>query len=182
MEQKEFQKFLLKTVVCSIACDGDIDEREITELHKMVDKTQYFNEIRVGSSLDEMIQAIKADGRLFFEDFTEAIEKADLSLMQQLLILEVILRIIYSDERIDDNEIALFKFVRSKLKIHNEIIHQRFGDISFFPINKSEHHFEENGPEKIEFVSKKLEIIDDVHNTFQDFFIDIPKVSLKMKE
>jgi uncharacterized tellurite resistance protein B-like protein len=181
MEQNEFQKLLLKTAVCSIACDGDIDEREIAELRKMVDRTQYFNEIKVGNLLDEMILDIKADGRLFFEDFTKTIEKADLSLMQELLVIEVILRIFYADERIDDNEITLFKVVRSKFKIHNEIIHQRFGDISFFPMNKSEHHFEENNPERIEFIANKLEIIADAHNLFEDFFVDIPEVSLNMK-
>ena len=35
MELSKFKEVLLKVAVCAIACDGDIDDREIEMLHKI---------------------------------------------------------------------------------------------------------------------------------------------------
>ncbi len=140
MEQKEFQKLLLETVICSIACDGDIDDREIAELHKMINHAQYFKGLEVDDFLDEMIQAVKSDGRTFLGDYFKQLKEIELSPMQELLVLEVVLRIIQADERIDDNETAFLKLVRSNFNVHDEIIHQRFGNVPYLASSSKEQY------------------------------------------
>ena len=42
MKTKEFQNFLLKSAITVMACDGLIDESEITEIKNMADNEIYF--------------------------------------------------------------------------------------------------------------------------------------------
>ena len=56
--------------------------------------------------------------------------------IQELLVLEVALRIVNADERIDENEIKFVNFLRSKLKLHDEIIIDRFGELDILYTNE----------------------------------------------
>ncbi len=133
MEDKEFQNLILETMICATACDGEIDEREIAELRQIVQYAQYFRGLVINQVLNERLQAIQNDGRAFLNNFLKSLDAAQLHYAQELQIMEVILRIIHADERIDDNEVEFLKLVRTKLKVHDEIIQQRFGDIPFLP-------------------------------------------------
>ena len=55
--------------------------------------------------------------------------ESKLTTVQELLILEVALRIINADEKVEENEKWLFRILRSKLRVHNETIIDRFGQI-----------------------------------------------------
>ncbi len=171
MEQKEFQKLLLETVICSIACDGDIDDREIVELHKMVNHAQYFKGLEVSGFLDGMIQSVKSDGRLFLGDFFNQLKKAELSPMQELLVLEVILRIIQADERIDNNEVAFLKLVRSNFNVHDEIIQQRFGNVPYLAGHSEEQYISSvRHQEDVNVLADKLVGVAGLENSFEGLF------------
>jgi len=43
-----------------------------------------------------------------------------------LLILEIAIRFIYADKKVDEYEVRFFKFLRSKLKISNTIINDNY--------------------------------------------------------
>lgn len=136
MEDIQFQKFLLETAVCSMACDGDIDAREVVELQEIIKYTQYFKDINISEYLVTFFQEIKSESHVLLERYFKNIENANLSYVQELLVLEIILRIIYADERFDENEIRFLKLLRSKLKVHNEIIYHRFGDTPLYTANQ----------------------------------------------
>ena len=51
------------------------------------------------------------------------------STVQELLIVEVALRIINADNKVDENEIKFLNFLRSKLDVANETLIDRFGSI-----------------------------------------------------
>jgi len=173
MEQKEFQKLLLETVICSIACDGDIDDREIAELHKMINHAQYFKGLEVNDFLDEMIKSVKSDGRTFLGDYFKQLKETKLSPMQELLVLEVVLRIIQADERLDDNEIAFLKIVRSNFAVHNEIIHQRFGNVPYLTGGSEEQY--KLSKKQQEKLAGKIASVVEIKNSFDVFsneFID----------
>jgi uncharacterized tellurite resistance protein B-like protein len=133
MEEKEFQYLILETMICATACDGEIDEREIAVLRQIVQHSQYFQRQDISQILNDRLQAVQNDGRAFLNSYLKALGATQWHYAQELQIMEVILRIMHADERIDDNEVEFFKLVRSKLKVHDEIIHQRFGDIPFLP-------------------------------------------------
>lgn len=61
----------------------------------------------------------------------ETLRKVKLNIVQELLILEVAMRIISADDRHEKNEIKFLKLLRSKLDIDTEIILDRFGNIPY---------------------------------------------------
>ncbi|RLB71520.1 MAG: hypothetical protein DRH07_06420 [Deltaproteobacteria bacterium] len=171
MEQKEFQKLLLETVICSIACDGDIDDREIAELHKMINHAQYFKGLEIDDFLDEMIQAVKSDGRTFLGDYFKQLKEIELSPMQELLVLEVVLRIIQADERIDDNETAFLKLVRSNFNVHDEIIQQRFGTVPYLTGSSKEQYLSSvYRQEDVNVLAGKIERVAEHEKSFDGLF------------
>ena len=55
--------------------------------------------------------------------------------IQELIILEVALRIINADQKHDENEIKFIHFLRANLKLHDEEIVDRFGEIDILHTN-----------------------------------------------
>lgn len=173
MEQKELQKLLLETVICSIACDGDIDDREIAELHKMIDNAPYFKGLKVDDFLDDMLQSVKSDGRAFLRNYFDQLKKSELSPLQELLVLEVVLRIIHADERLDNNEITFLKLVRSNFNVHSEMIHQRFGDVPYLAGSSKEEYSLGGQQKDMDALAVKIAGVAEFKNNFEGLFDDI---------
>jgi len=131
VNKKEFKKILFRTAFCSMACDGTIDDLEINEMKNIDKNTSYFNEIDLSNELDHLIKKINTDGKKVISELFETLRKVNLNIVQELLILEVAMRIISADDRHEKNEIKFLKLLRSKLDINTEIILDRFGNIPF---------------------------------------------------
>lgn len=115
MEQRDLQMLLLKTAVCTIACDGEIHEKEIAEMNSLVSQAIYFKDFNGQERLIEMLEAVKKSGKDFFHEYLGNFKSSELSVVQELLVLEVILRIVYADERFDANEEMFLRLVRTHL-------------------------------------------------------------------
>ena len=134
VNKKDFKKILFKTAFCSMACDGKIDDLEIKEM-KLIDKnTSYFSKIDLSKELDELIKKINTDGKKVITELFETLRKVNLNIVQELLILEVALRIVGADNRHEKNEIKFIKLLRAKLDVNTEIIIDRFGKIPYLDI------------------------------------------------
>jgi len=131
MDKTEFKKLLFKVAFCTMACDGQIHEKEVEELKIMDTNTSFFEAIDLSDELSSLLEALNSKGTKVLEELFENVSKSELNTIQELIILEVALRIINADEKIDDNEIKFIKILRSKLKVHNETIIDRFGHVSF---------------------------------------------------
>lgn len=131
MEKLEFKQILFKTAFCCMACDGHIDDREIKELKVMDKNTTYFEDVDLSKELEHLISQFGSKGKKTVEELFQQLRDTDLNTVQELLLLEVALRIINADERIDDNEVKFIHFIRSKLKVHDETILDRFGKVEF---------------------------------------------------
>jgi len=129
-DKLKFKKLLFKVAFCTMACDGDIDDREIEEIKLMDKNSSYFADTDLSKELTELIDDFKEKGVGVIETLFDDLGNINLTIVQELLILEVAIRIIYADKRVDDNEKKFFRFLRSKLKVPNIIIKERFGDIS----------------------------------------------------
>ena len=169
MEQNDFQKLLMETVICSIACDGDIDDREIAELHNIIDNAQYFKGIESVGFTRQMIHEVRSDGLGFVGNYFKHLEKIELSSGQELLLLEIIIRIIQADERIDENEVAFLKHVRSKLRIYDEIIQQRFGEIPYLTKGASKQFDSKSRTDEFDVFAKKVVNVTSFESKFADF-------------
>ena len=129
----DFNKLLFRTAFCCMTCDGHIDETEIEEIHKMDKNTSYFGEIDVSKELKAMINDLRSIGNRVIENLFSDLRKTKLNMVQELLILEVTLRIIHADEKVDENELRFLKLLRGRLELHDETIIERFGkDVLLF--------------------------------------------------
>ena len=131
MEIKDFKKLLFKTAFCVMACDGSIDDLEIQEMRKIDSSTTYFSDIDLSDELDELINELHNKNIKIVKNLFDSLRENTLTISQELLILEVTMRIINADDVIDDNEVRFLNLIRSKLDLGNQIIHQRFGKISY---------------------------------------------------
>lgn len=153
MDKIEFKKLLFKVAFCTMACDGHIDEREIKELQIMNRKTSFFENVDLSEELQQLINDLDKKGAKIVEELFKGLRETKLNPIQELIVLEVALRIINADEKHDENEVKFIHLLRSKLEIHDEIILDRFGKLDILYTNeysrnivagKSEHEYAEN--------------------------------------
>lgn len=130
MKELKFEKLLFNTAVCVMACDGEIHDREIQELKLIAKNTPYFKDLDYKSELSIILKDVENNTNIIKQYFEE-LKNAELSPVQELLILEVVLRMMYADNRIDENEVKLIRIIKSYLKIPDQIIFERFGEIDF---------------------------------------------------
>tara|TARA_Y100001970_G_scaffold292427_1_gene433690 strand:+ start:1870 stop:2373 length:504 start_codon:yes stop_codon:yes gene_type:complete len=131
MNKKKFQSILFDVACASMACDGRIDKSELDMLKDISENSTYFQGIDFSKKINEF--KINAEKNLSkaLDTIFESIKISKFDSIQELLILEVSLRIIYADVKIDPNEVDLVKKIRACLKIDDQYIIKRFGRIEF---------------------------------------------------
>lgn len=136
MDKKEFRNILFRTAVFAMACDGEIHETEIQELESIAKNTPYFEGTEQGSLLAELVEKIKKQGRSTVKEYFELISGGEFTPSEELLILEVALRIIQADKKIDQNEERFMRALRRCLLVSDEILKLRFGSIEYLMLTK----------------------------------------------
>ena len=131
METIEFKKVLFKTAFCVMACDGHIDQLEINEMKKIDTNTSYFNDVDLSNELDDLVKEINVKGKIIFSELFKTLRNQKLTLVQELLIIEVSLRIMNADDKVDESEVKFINHLRSKLEVDNQILIDRFGSVPF---------------------------------------------------
>lgn len=122
MEQIIFDKLLLRTAFSCMACDGDIDKREIVLIKTMHQNKKIFGDIDINLELDNLLLEINRDGHQFLKSFFSELKSSSLSEQNELKLIEVAIETIKADEKIEYSEVKFFKVIRSNLKINNEAI------------------------------------------------------------
>lgn len=111
-----------------MACDGDIDKREVKLIKQLQKKHKTFGEIDINAELDTLLQAINKDGHQFLKGYFNELTAAKLTEAKELKLIEVAIETIKADEKVEYSEIKFFKVIRSKLKIENEPILEKHPD------------------------------------------------------
>ena len=128
METLHFNKLLLKTAFSCMACDGDIDKREVKLIKKLHKENKTFGVININAELDSLLLAINKDGQKFLKNYFSELANFELSEANELNLIEVAIDTIKADEKVEYSEIKFFKVIRSKLKIENEPILKKHPD------------------------------------------------------
>lgn len=128
METLHFNKLLLKTAFSCMACDGDIDKREVKLIKQLQKEHKTFGEIDINAELDTLLLAINKDGQQFLKDYFNELTTTELTEANELKLIEVAIETIKADEKVEYSEIKFFKVIRSKLKIDNEPILEKHPD------------------------------------------------------
>jgi hypothetical protein len=122
MDQVGLNKLLLKTAFSCMACDGDINKRELVLIKKLHHNTKIFGEIDINQELENLLLEINRDGHKFLKGYFSELTSIELSEQDELKLIEVAVDTIQADDKVEYSEIKFFKVIRSKLKIDNEII------------------------------------------------------------
>jgi uncharacterized tellurite resistance protein B-like protein len=122
MEQKSFNHLLLKTAFSCMACDGEIDNKEIEVIRRMHAEKNIFGNINLNEELNKMVAQINTEGQGFLKQYFQDLTNANLPESDELKIVETAIETIKADDKIEYSEIKFFKVIKSKLKIKNEFI------------------------------------------------------------
>jgi uncharacterized tellurite resistance protein B-like protein len=126
MKNSEFKDFLFKSAVIAMACDGNISEEEVNELKTIVANEIYFMGYEIEEPLRKNIEAIKINGKNAVNHFLQEITNNDLNENQELLLIEVLLKIIQADSKFEENELRFLHMTKSKLKTDEKTLIVKF--------------------------------------------------------
>lgn len=126
MRTEEFQTLLLKSAISVMACDGSIDESEIEEIKNMADNEIYFMGFDIEESFEKSLNYIKQNGKAAINEYLNELCQLKLTEKQELLLIEVLIRTIESDNKIEASEVKFLQLVKSKLGISEETIITQF--------------------------------------------------------
>ena len=141
MEAINYKNILLNTAVCAIACDGDVDAREIDALKNIEKNSPYFSSQDLSETLKKSLDKCSLDAIKFQKSIFSDIKKAKLNLVQELTLMEISLRIIAADKIEEDSEREFIINLRQCLTISDFILFQRFGKIEYLGLLDFEQNF-----------------------------------------
>jgi hypothetical protein len=78
--------------------------------------------------MDKLLVEINNNGQQFIKDYFGELTSLSLTEADELKLIEVSIRTIKADDKIEYSEIKFFKVIRSKLKIENKLILEKHPD------------------------------------------------------
>lgn len=122
------QELYLKTMFSCMACDGDIAPEEIAMVKDIAKQTPILDGLDVESVLNTYVSAINQGGAKFLRRYLSELSEADLTTEEELQIVELSIRMIEADNRIEYSEVKFFKKIRSRLSVSDEQILEQHPD------------------------------------------------------
>ena len=103
-----------------MACDGDIAADEIDLLRVFFKENESWKDYDVQSILNRYIIEINERGVGFLADYLQDVAEADLDEESALKIVDIAIRMIEADNRVEYSEVKFFKRIRQKLTVSDE--------------------------------------------------------------
>lgn len=117
MKNKDFKKILFRSAFAVMACDGEIAESEVVEIKEMLQNSLYFDGLDHEVELQSAFEDMKENGLQFIQNFFQILKTSDLSERQELQMIEVLIKMIHADDKVDENELIFMHNIRSSLSI-----------------------------------------------------------------
>jgi uncharacterized tellurite resistance protein B-like protein len=132
MEAISFDKLLLKTAFCCMASDGHIDNREISLIKSMCEKSTLFKDFNFQEEINSLVNNINTRGKEFIVNYFELLNESSLSENEELTLIDFAIQTIKADEQVEYSEIKFFKNIRHRLKVCDEKILEVYPDIEMY--------------------------------------------------
>jgi uncharacterized tellurite resistance protein B-like protein len=129
MDSVTFDKLLLKTAFCCMASDGKIDDREISLIKSICEKSPLFTNFNFQEEINLLIGKINSEGKTFIQYYFDLLKQAQLNEEEELTLIDFAIQTINADEQIEYSEIKFFKNIRHRLQVSDEKILARFPDV-----------------------------------------------------
>lgn len=115
MKTQDFQTLLVQAAVSVMGVDGEIHSSEISAINNVVQDSAYFLDFDIDTILQENINELRSKGKVYVNTFLSTLSSNNLKPKQELILIEVILKIINADDVIAENELQLLHLVKSRL-------------------------------------------------------------------
>lgn len=122
------QDLLFKTIFACMSCDGDIAPEEIDLLRELIEKTDMFKDLDVEVLLKGYIDSINQNGVSFLRQYLSEVAETEMTKEEQLSLVDLAIRTIEADNRIEYSEVKFFKKIRVRLSLTDEEILTRHPD------------------------------------------------------
>lgn len=129
MDTITFDKLLLKTAFCCMVADGNIDDREISLIKSMCEKSSLFINFNFQEEINLLVGKINNGGKTFIQYYFDLLKQTQLNEEEELTLIDFAIQTINADEQIEYSEIKFFKNIRHRLNVSDEKILARFPDI-----------------------------------------------------
>lgn len=115
-----------------MACDGDIAKEEVALVNNITSKQEQFKDMNIEATINGYVAAINEKGALFLKQYLKELEAQNLSVEEQMTIVDFAIQTIYADSKIKYSEVKFFKKIRSRLFLTDEQILAKYQDIEDF--------------------------------------------------
>lgn len=115
-----------------MASDGNIDEREISTIKSMCEKSPLFDNFNFQKEINILVGSINSEGKQFIQNYFNLLNQTNLSEENELILIDFAIKTINADDQLEYSEIKFFKNIRHRLSITNEKILERFPDIELY--------------------------------------------------
>ena len=132
MDTITFDKLLLNTAFCCMAADGNIDDREISLIKSMCEKSPLFINFNFQEEINLLVGKINSGGKTFIQYYFDLLKQSQLNEEEELTLIDFAIQTISADEQIEYSEIKFFKNIRHRLNVSDEKILARFPDIELY--------------------------------------------------
>ena len=89
MDNITFDKLLLKTAFCCMAADGNIDEREISLIRLMCEKSPIFTNFNFNEEINLLVNKINNGGKSFIQYYFDLLKQTQLSEQEELTLIDL---------------------------------------------------------------------------------------------
>lgn len=143
MDNTGYQRILFKAAILTMGCDGEFHPNEVQEISLAFEDSILFKDLNFHDEFDLVMGDFGQNRKEFLTRYFEEVGGGDLDPVQKLQILEIILRIMHADSRVDANEVRFLRLTKSRLGVADEIFVKRFGQLDIFPIRPIQEKLED---------------------------------------
>lgn len=111
-----------------MACDGDIAADEIDLLKEFAEKDDSWKGFDIQTAVNKGIVEINERGVAYLGDYLKEVANADLDDEDSLKLIDIAIRMIEADKKVEYSEVKFFKKIREMLKVSDEKLFQTFPD------------------------------------------------------
>ena len=130
METTGFNQLLLQTAFCCMACDGEIAPEEVELVKSICKETLALQCVDFEKKINTFISDVNADSKHFLSTFIKTVKDKvpDLTEQEEFDLIDISIKVIKADKKIEYSEIKFFKIIRYCLKVNDERVMEHFSE------------------------------------------------------
>ena len=127
-----YDKLLLKTAFCCMACDGHIDSREVDQIRELCSGSGLFVNFNFEAEINAMVTMINSGAKDFIQHYFDSLKNAKLTEEEEITVINFALKTIHADEKVEYSEVKFFKSIQSRLHLTVDKIVELYPETEYY--------------------------------------------------